>query len=551
MKVQVLIKCILGMALWLCLVMSCSESQTGKRLKHIEAALDQSGYVDDSLRNELDSIMTFAHLSDREMALGQILQFRFQVRHHQNLDGSLTDQALEYYERHPDMCMLAWCHLTRGIYLANQLEQYDKSILELKKAEELASPLDDLVLNYYIYLYLEQANLRMKNYDLELKYSLKAMKYCKTLGDTSRLVNQLNNLATAYAQAGMFSDNKSLMDSAKQCIRQCIPLMKHVRDQALIKPYIFATIGGSFLDENNVDCAIYFVQQSMQVRPTYSGYLLLASIAEQQGDVIRADSLFQRSLSIEEKDPSIVSSNGKVQPLMFYYNFKVRQGLYQDACELAEQIVATKDSLNRARQVQVVNELQIKYDQEVKRRKLDKKLYQYGVLVAVLLVLIMAMIALWRYRSLKAHAEQMRLQGLLSEYRRQVLELEAHGEGNSKTIELLNTKIEELQQGLHDTLFHGRQKYEEIMDGGNTVKWGKQDFEDFLNYYRLIDLPYITEMEAKYENLSPRNLFYLVLERLGKSNEEIQNVLCIGASSLRTLRSRLRKQLKTPQERGN
>ncbi len=58
-------------------------------------------------------------------------------------------------------------------------------------------------------------------------------------------------------------------------------------------------------------------------------------------------------------------------------------------------------------------------------------------------------------------------------------------------------------------------------------------------------------MEAKYENLSPRNLFYLVLERLGKSNEEIQNVLCIGASSLRTLRSRLRKQLKTPQESEN
>ena len=213
-----------------------------------------------------------------------------------------------------------------------------------------------------------------------------------------------------------------------------------------------------------------------------------------------------------------------------------------------EQIVATKDSLNRARQVQVVNELQTKYDQEVKRRKLDKKLYQYGVLVAVLLVLILAMIALWRYRSLKAHAEQMRLQGLLSEYRRQMLELESHGEGNSKTIELLNTKIEELQQGLHDTLFHGRQKYEEIMDGGNTVKWDKQDFEDFINYYRLIDLPYISEMEEKYENLSPRNLFYLVLERMEKSNEEIQNILCIGASSLRTLRSRLRKQLKPTTE---
>lgn len=377
------------------------------------------------------------------------------------------------------------------------------------------------------------------------------MEYCKALNDTTKMISGLNNLATAYALASLANGEKSLMDSATLNIRRCIPLMHCMDNNLPGTPFIYGTISGSYLDENKMDSALFFAQKSMQVRPTYYGYLLLASVAEKQGDIVRADSLYQRSLLIKDKYASVATSEGKVQPLRFYYNFKLRQGQYQDACELANLIVTTKDSLNRARQVQVVNELQTKYDQEVKRRKLDKKLYQYGALVGVLLILILAMIALWRYRSLKAKAERLRLQGQLSEYRRQVLELEAHGEGNSKTIELLNAKIEELQQGLHDTLFHGRQKYEEIMDGGNTVKWGKQDFEDFLNYYRLIDLPYITEMEAKYENLSPRNLFYLVLERLGKSNEEIQNILCIGASSLRTLRSRLRKQLKTPQEREN
>ena len=550
MKVQATIRCFLGMALWLCLAFSCSKNQTGEQLKRIEAALDQSSYVDDSLRNELDSIMTFAHLSDREMALGQILQVRFQMINSENLDGSLADQALEYYERHRDPRMLAWCHIARGVYLAYQLEKYDESIQELKQAEELVIPLDDQVLKFYTYHYLGQSNHRMKNQDRTLKYAHLVMRYCKSLGDSSKMIRALNDLATAYAQVSRIYEDESLMDSAKRCMKRCIPLTQYMSDQSLIKPYILATIGGTYLNEHQVDSALYFAQRSIQVRPTYWGYELLALIAEQQGDFVSADSLYQCSLSMDEEDPSLVSE-GKIQPLWLYYNFKLHQGEYQDACKIMEQIVQTKDSLNQARQVQQVNELQIKYDQEVKRRKLDKKLYQYGVLVAVLLVLIMAMIALWRYRSLKAHAEQMRLQGLLSEYRRQVLELEAHGEGNSKTIELLNTKIEELQQGLHDTLFHGRQKYEESMDGGNTVKWGKQDFEDFLNYYRLIDLPYITEIEAKYENLSPRNLFYLVLERLGKSNEEIQNVLCIGASSLRTLRSRLRKQLKTPQEREN
>lgn len=544
MKERAKISVICGMVVWLCLAISCTESQTGERLKRIEAALDQKSYVDDSLRAELDSIMTFAHLSDCEKALGQILQFRFQMMNHENLDGSLADQALEYYERHHDRRMLAWCHIARGVYLAHQLERYDESIQELKQAEELAIPLDDQVLKYYMSINIAMANLNIQNYERELKYSLKAMDYSKAIGDTAKMVIALNNLSNSYSEL-------SLNDSAELFTKRCIPLMDYLDNKSSGKPYILASIAGSYLNNHQLDSAMYFAQKSMQVRPNHYAYILLAEIADLQGNIPKADSLFQCSLSFDEKNPSIVSSKGKATPMMFYYNFMVKHGNYQDACELAVQIVVTLDSLNRARQVQVVNELQTKYDQEVKRRALDKKLYRYGVITAVLLVLILAMLALWRYRSLKAKAERLRLQGQLSEYRRQVLELESHGEGNSKTIELLNAKIEELQQGLHDTLFHGRQKYEEIMDGGNTVKWGKQDFEDFLNYYRLIDLPYITEMEAKYENLSPRNLFYLVLERLGKSNEEIQNVLCIGASSLRTLRSRLRKQLKTPQESEN
>jgi tetratricopeptide (TPR) repeat protein len=544
----------LGFFLWMiCLMVSCAGGQVYERLLTIEQELDNLHYVEDSLYHEVDSIVALPHLSDKEQALAEIILFRMQLINHTKMDGSLPDHALEYYEHYHDPRMLAWCYNTKAIYLMQNSKQYDEIIKLLKKAEEIASPLDEPKLKCDIYQSLELANLRALNYEKEFQYSQKVLDYCQQLQDTALMVLSYNNHATAYAHMAEVTRNKALLDSAKLSCRRCIPLMDYLENKAPAKPYIFATIGGTYLDEHRVDSALYFAEQSMAVRPTYYGYLLLSKIAEEQGDMARADSLFKQSLTLEEKSLNVVSANGKAVPLSFYYQFKLRQGQYREACQLMEQIVATKDSLNQAHRVQQINELQTKYDQEVKRRALDKKLYRYSVITAVLLVLIMAMIALWRYRSLKAKAERLRLQGQLSEYRRQVLELESHGEGNSRTIELLNAKIGELQQGLHDMLYHGKEKYEEIMAGGNTVKWDKQDFEDFLNYYRLIDLPYITEMEAKYENLSPRNLFYLVLERLGKSNEEIQNILCIGASSLRTLRSRLRKQLKptTPQEREN
>ena len=351
---------------------SCSESKISERLHYIEAELDRSSYVHDSLRNELDSIMTFAHLSDREMALGQILKFRFQMVNHDNLDGSLADQALEYYNRHHDPRMLAWCHIARGVYLAHQLERYDESIMELKQAEELSTLSNDLVLKYYLYQFLEQANQRMQNYEKELKYSQRAFEYSRQLSDTLRLLVSLNNLATAYTMAYSANGNPSFTDSAKLCFKKSIPLVNHLTNQSSFTPYFLATLGGFYLNEHKMDSAYILATKSMQLRPTYLGCLLLASIAEELGNVVKADSLYQRTLSMGESDPAIVFSIGKVHPLKFYYNFKMRQGQYHEACQLMEQIVATKDSLNRARQVMVVNELQTKYDQEVKRRALDK-----------------------------------------------------------------------------------------------------------------------------------------------------------------------------------
>ena len=53
------------------------------------------------------------------------------------------------------------------------------------------------------------------------------------------------------------------------------------------------------------------------------------------------------------------------------------------------------------------------------------------------------------------------------------------------------------------------------------------------------DLPFVNEMETEYDHLSPKYIFFAVLEHEGKSDEDIQRIMGISESTLRSTRSRI------------
>ena len=62
---------------------------------------------------------------------------------------------------------------------------------------------------------------------------------------------------------------------------------------------------------------------------------------------------------------------------------------------------------------------------------------------------------------------------------------------------------------------------------------------DFREYYKLKDLPFVNEMETEYNRLSPKYIFFAVLEHEGKSDEDILRIMGISESTLRSTRSRI------------
>ena len=117
--------------------------------------------------------------------------------------------------------------------------------------------------------------------------------------------------------------------------------------------------------------------------------------------------------------------------------------------------------------------------------------------------------------------------------------LEAGGEVNAKEVARLNKKIDELQNRHAGILAHGKILYEAVSEGSTTVTWGKNDFADFIEYYKLKDLPYVNELETEYNHLSAKYMFFAILEHEGRSDDEIMRILGISDSTMRSTRSRI------------
>lgn len=94
-------------------------------------------------------------------------------------------------------------------------------------------------------------------------------------------------------------------------------------------------------------------------------------------------------------------------------------------------------------------------------------------------------------------------------------------------------------------LYSGKKLYEQLEHGGTVVLWQKVDFINYIEYYKLIDLPFILHMETDYMELTPRYMFFAILTHMNKPDEEIERILGISPGTVRSNRSRIRSKRKS------
>jgi len=494
----------------------------------------------------LDSIEMTGHTSESDQMLINVMRFRNNIAtFNAPLDAYALDQATKYYTSRDDSRMMAWCYMLQGAYNMAIDESGARSIDMLKKAEDLSREGEDLLLNYAVSQQLFNINATIGNFDKAIKYARHMERYSRMMGDSARILVSIHYQNVSFGYMAGESNNKAYSDSAYAASRRSIPYIGNIKSHRLsvMLPYILNNIGFAMMSHGEQDSAMVYFEMARNERPVPATTMVFAGLADSRNDHAAADSLYR--LAIEQCDtaPNIKHPQANLPALNRYYQFQTKHGRYEEACNILERIISVKDSLENAHQVFLVNELQTKYDQEVKLRNIDKRLYQSSAVVVLLAIIVAALVMYLRFRSIRQKAERLKMQGLLSAMQRQVLELEASGQDESKKIDLLKERIRQMETDTVQSIHQGKALYDHINDGGNTSTWHRDDFENFIEYYKLLDLPFIVQIEENYAKLSPKNMFFLILSNMGKSNEEMQSILGIGASTVRTIRSRINKQL--------
>ena len=191
------------------------------------------------------------------------------------------------------------------------------------------------------------------------------------------------------------------------------------------------------------------------------------------------------------------------------------------------------------RQIDQIAEIQAKYDKDTAVRDMREKYMTWGLGLLALTTIIVAFLGYKSRQGMKFKKELAESKMQLDAYTKKAAELENSGKASAAEINKLHEKISDLTQRHSGILAKGRELYDAIEAGGTTVRWGKNDFINYLEYYKMRDLPFVNEMETEYDHLSPKYIFFAVLEHEGKSDEDIQRIMGISESTLRSTRSRI------------
>ncbi len=442
---------------------------------------------------------------------------------------SVLRKCIDYYQQSNDPRKLLYSYLYVGkLYLKDRDKNQDASA-NLKRAEELLPKVNDLRLAYLTNEALSTLNYYSGNEDLALDYSYKTLNCAKQSNSTSMLYHAYNHLVVLYMACNESDSVRKYNDCSMSILNKMTPKNRAVALNNLASNYI---------NSKHLDSAYIYIQRAYDEYPAIFLNQKLAIICYRRGEYAKADSLWQQALQSHEL-------RDRAETYSYMLDEKYNHHDYEGASLAAMHLIEAKDSLADQMKTVEVLEIQKKYDKEVERRKLDRFMMWSLVAALVVLTLIAAGVIYHIRRANRAREHMMRDQVLLNDYQRQIEELERSGEDTSKDIQTLRMKMDTLQAQQTEKLSEGRALYQHLVAGESAVAWSKEQIQKFIEYYKVVNLPFMLQMESDYARLSPGNRFFLILQDMGMSDEQMTHILGVSDGALRTTRSRLRQKRAT------
>ena len=506
----------------------CQRSGMSEQLTQIDSLLIQN-HVDSAIKC-LKNIPLEKLETEADSAYYYILmaESRYRLKGPDSTDKS-TNYSINYYKGTSDHGKLARAYYYRGVNAYNSSDP-KVGILLVKQAEEQAEKTDNLLLKHKIYESLSYYNGKEFEEELSLFYSKKALQIAKQIEDKNRQAIALLYMASSYSSFG----NK---DSLALCVNECLPLADYLTEKQ--KAYLYTRMGELY-ENSDPEIAKKYLLKALEIIPLSYTYLTLSNLYISEDSLIKAHNIWEKALRMSGK------SKVKTDIFKAMRQQCMEQKDYQRANILADSIIQRQQRYYETKEQDKIAEIQAKYDKEAAERDIKEKFMEWGLALLLIVAAVIGWLGYKSYQGMKNKKDLAETRLQLEAYSKKAIELENNKKENVSEIAKLHKKIDDLHHRHSGILAKGKELFETIEAGSTTVRWSKDDFINYLEYYKLKDLPFVNEMETEYNHLSPKYIFFAALEHEGKTDEDIQRIMGISESTLRSTRSRINSKKLNP-----
>lgn len=507
----------------------CSDSSDVQRLKSAFYMMDHDSideaemvitlYSDTKMSKECQAIYNLAktrllYLEDKEPE-----------------NDSLINYSIDYFKKNDkDKRLLAESYFYKGA-LSHFRGNTNVAIVNLKEAEIIANKLDDVNLTHKIYEMLCSVILMTDADKLANEYVHKNLELSKNEKNYNWYLIAACHTAYYYHKIGRQDSAYYYFESMKPYLN----VIKKVDE----KSEVLRVVGGCLTGINS-ELAEEYLKESAKIKPNSSAYNSLSSLYLAKNDIEKAQ---EYALEAKEYAENVDDSLMVAYTLLY---IKKQLGEYREACDLYDEIALLNKNVNLIDKEKNVVKVQAQYNILAKEREFQATMQKVVLIIIFVVVVIVVLLFSNHIKIMKMKENQLKDQLLLEVYNGKIKDLETSESASSQKMQNLREKVTQLQQKQGERLSEGKKLYEHIINGGTIISWTKQDYNNFFDYYSLIDMPFMAHMEKDYDNLSVRSMIYLVLCKLGKTEDEIKDIFGISSSSIRSIKSRTKSRCINP-----
>ena len=401
-----------------------------------------------------------------------------------------------------------------------------KAFEEMKKAENEAHGISDLTVRHKIIECLTDWNMSEHQYQLAMEYGRQNLVLSSMAGNNNWIAYALVFISQIYSGMGK-------RDSASHYLDKCVAYIEDVPDSQRVDFYNYIA---ALTMKTDLSAAHTYAMKGNDIRPNSLSYITLAKIRYREG----VDNAIIDSLC--DKANELASNPGErkyvLQQTMRLYEEQKR---FDKATFASMAYCGVLDAEAKMREEHDVRNVQAAYDYDMKELSIKRNI-KFCIIAAIIMVLATVLLILYdRYcvnKQIKAN-KQRKL--LIKEYQQSIEELEMQNKDLDNKITYLTNRIAHFHEEQPKILQDGRKLYDHIMDGGTTEKWEDEDFLCFIEYYRIIDFNFVTHLEEDYNNLSNRNMMFMILFHMNKNDEEVAKIMGVSEDSIRMTKKRLRE----------